>query len=468
MELLQLRYFLAAAEYQHITRAAEHLQIAQPALSQAIHRLETELGMPLFERKSRSIVLNDAGKLLQKRLLPIMDALDRIPEELQEYRSQTAHTIHLRILAASALITNRIIAYRALRPDVNFQLYQAETHASYDLCVSAVRADRKEEQSPDDMIMLEEDLYLAVPANSPFGRKDSIRLSETGNAGYICLAGSRPIRQISNSYFAEAGISPRIIFESDTTESVRNLIAAGIGIGFWPQYSWGPLTGEFGPLAPGSPVKLLPITGQICRRQIILKCSPEGRENPVVMDFCRFLVENSHWLKILCRQANASHETGQPAPFRSLAALSDILYVLIFAFPLSLKPGNGPHHGSLGHLKFPETLLLAHLFFSTLQSLSGPDFVNILRPFCSIHDYGHTVIGYLNDTQPHNSLPPLSIALRCPEAQLTFLYGKDHGLPVGKDPHLTVMGRNHQSLAASVKKHMIAGYDLKPECRHNL
>ena len=146
------------------------------------------------------------------------------------------------------------------------------------------------------MIMLEEDLYLAVPANSPFGRKDSIRLSETGNAGYICLAGSRPIRQISNSYFAEAGISPRIIFESDTTESVRNLIAAGIGIGFWPQYSWGPLTGEFGPLAPGSPVKLLPITGQICRRQIILKCSPEVRENPVVMDFCRFLVENSHWL----------------------------------------------------------------------------------------------------------------------------------------------------------------------------
>ena len=194
------------------------------------------------------------------------------------------------------VLAGRIIAYRALRPDVNFQLYQAETHASYDLCVSAVRADRKEEQSPDDMIMLEEDLYLAVPANSPFGRKDSIRLSETGNAGYICLAGSRPIRQISNSYFAEAGISPRIIFESDTTESVRNLIAAGIGIGFWPQYSWGPLTGEFGPLAPGSPVKLLPITGQICRRQIILKCSPEGRENPVVMDFCRFLVENSHWL----------------------------------------------------------------------------------------------------------------------------------------------------------------------------
>ncbi len=61
MELLQLRYFLVAAQYQHMTKAAEHLQIAQPALSQAIHRLEAELGVPLFERKNRSIELNDEG-----------------------------------------------------------------------------------------------------------------------------------------------------------------------------------------------------------------------------------------------------------------------------------------------------------------------------------------------------------------------------------------------------------------------
>ena len=141
MELLQLRYFLTAAEYQHMTKAAEHLQIAQPALSQAIHRLEAELGVPLFERKNRSIELNEAGRLLQKRLIPIVSALDRIPGELRADQYMSSHTIHLKLLAASTLITNRIIAYRALRPDVNFQLYQAENHADYDLCVSAVRSD---------------------------------------------------------------------------------------------------------------------------------------------------------------------------------------------------------------------------------------------------------------------------------------------------------------------------------------
>lgn len=296
MELLQLRYFLTTAEYQHMTKAAEHLQIAQPALSQAIHRLESELGIPLFERKNRSIELNDAGRLLQKRLIPIISALDRIPGELMAGQYQSSHTIHLKLLAASTLITNRIIAYRTLRPDVNFQLYQSDTNADFDLCVSAIRSDLKNDEYSDYMVMLEEDLYLAVPTHSPYGDKDSIRLADTKNAGYICLAGSRPIRQICNSYFSEADFVPKVIFESNTTESVRNLIAAGLGIGFWPQYSWGPLSAEWGPLSPHSPVKLLPIKDQTCRRQIILMCSAHGKENPIVMDFCNFLIQNSKWL----------------------------------------------------------------------------------------------------------------------------------------------------------------------------
>lgn len=59
-----------------MTKAAEHLQIAQPALSGHPPLLEAELGVPLFERKSRSVELDEAGRLLQKRLIPIVSALD--------------------------------------------------------------------------------------------------------------------------------------------------------------------------------------------------------------------------------------------------------------------------------------------------------------------------------------------------------------------------------------------------------
>ena len=289
MELLQLRYFLVAAQYQHMTKAAEHLQIAQPALSQAIHRLEAELGVPLFERKNRSIELNEEGKFLQKRLIPLLSSLDRLPEELRKGKEASTHTVHLRLLSASALITNKIIAYRNLRPDVNFQLYQTPGQEDdYDVCVTARRADTAPKENDPATIMLEEDLYLAVPAHSPYGSRDSIRLTDTKDADYICLGGSKPIRQITNSYF--------IIFESDTTESVRNLIAAGMGIGFWPACSWGPLTSNFGSSPGHFPVKLLPITDQKCRRQIILTCSEKGKNSTIVKDFCNYLVEHNNWM----------------------------------------------------------------------------------------------------------------------------------------------------------------------------
>ena len=67
MELTQLRYFAEAARLQHITRAAEQLHIAQPALTQALHRLEAELEVPLFVQRGRGVVLTPYGELLKER-----------------------------------------------------------------------------------------------------------------------------------------------------------------------------------------------------------------------------------------------------------------------------------------------------------------------------------------------------------------------------------------------------------------
>lgn len=66
MELAQIRYFLEVARTKHMTNSARNLHITQPALTQAIHRLENDLGVPLFVPKGRNIMLTEYGKYLQK------------------------------------------------------------------------------------------------------------------------------------------------------------------------------------------------------------------------------------------------------------------------------------------------------------------------------------------------------------------------------------------------------------------
>jgi DNA-binding transcriptional LysR family regulator len=73
MSLQQLQYFVAVAEEQHVTRAAERLRVSQPPLSRQIQALEDELGQPLFERRGRGIVLTAFGRYFATRATAILD-----------------------------------------------------------------------------------------------------------------------------------------------------------------------------------------------------------------------------------------------------------------------------------------------------------------------------------------------------------------------------------------------------------
>lgn len=211
MEYLQLRYFLEVAETQHITLSAERLHIAQPTLSQSIHRLEEKMGVPLFTHKGRNIVLTEYGKYLYKRLLPLMEQLDKLPEQMRTMAKLNGATIHLNVLAASKLVTEAIIEYKKMRPDVNFQLLQNTQSDVFDIEVStkllyhSAQADRKENY------VCEEPIYLAAPNNERYAALSAVRLADLKDEGFISLIGSREFRYICDRFCHHAGIRPKVI-----------------------------------------------------------------------------------------------------------------------------------------------------------------------------------------------------------------------------------------------------------------
>ena len=137
MELLQLRYFVAAAREENVTRAAQKLHIAQPALSQSIARLEEEMGVRLFDRVGKRIRLNAAGRELLRTVEPMLASLAAMPEKLQAIADEEAETISLNVLVASHLITTLIISYRKTHPKTNFKMSRDGDSLDWDFRISS-------------------------------------------------------------------------------------------------------------------------------------------------------------------------------------------------------------------------------------------------------------------------------------------------------------------------------------------
>lgn len=281
MEMTQLRYFLEVAESQHMTASAEKLHIAQPALSQAIKRFERELGVPLFEAKGRNIVLTEYGKYLREQLLPIVERLDSIPEQLRTMAKLRGETIHLNVLAASTLVTSAIIDYKSLNEDINFQLLQNSQSDVFDIEISTKLLHRGEPVRSADRFVCNEKIFLAVPAKGKYSAVSSVTLKEVESEGFISLMGSRQFRFICDRFCRAAGIAPKIIFESDNPTAVKNMIAANLGVGFWPEFSWGKLDNDS--------VKLLSVTDPECSRDLVLTCRRNKRDNKTVEAFFEYL-----------------------------------------------------------------------------------------------------------------------------------------------------------------------------------
>ena len=281
MELTQLQYFAAVAESLHMTRTAERLHVAQPALSQAISRLEKELGVALFNREGRHLTLTVYGSNLYERIKAPLRALQVLPLELAEMARDEGRTVRLNVLAATSLVTDAIIAYQKEHPRARFRLVQTAKEAECDLLVTTTAFDSVE--TGEGVTAFEERIFLAVPADGKYGKRESIALAEVSEEVFICLAGTRQFRVICDRFCMQAGFAPYIGFESDSPASVKHLIDAHAGIGFWPEFSFGDCS--------DADVRLLAISDVPCHRSLVLREMHAPNEKSEAHEFYLFLCD---------------------------------------------------------------------------------------------------------------------------------------------------------------------------------
>lgn len=127
MEIRVLRYFLAVVREESITKAAELLHITQPTLSRQIAQMEEEMGVKLFGRGTRKIVLTNEGLLLRRRAEEILELVDKTERELSAQDEMVEGTVSVGCgdLAAVQLLPELIRSFHERYPAVTFDLYTA-------------------------------------------------------------------------------------------------------------------------------------------------------------------------------------------------------------------------------------------------------------------------------------------------------------------------------------------------------
>ncbi|MBB3108854.1 DNA-binding transcriptional LysR family regulator [Paenibacillus phyllosphaerae] len=242
MELLQLHYFRVAAKYEHMTKAAEELKIAQPSLSKTISRLEEHVGVPLFDRQGRNIRLSSFGKVFLERVERAFRELEEGKREVRDMAGLNRGSVSL-AASISNVIPELLAAFLELYPSVHIRqvlepragIKRMIEDGQIDLCLTTAPLEGEDfEWRP----LITMDLFVCVPDNHRLAGRDSVSLIELKDESFIGLRTGYFFRDMTDNLCMKAGFTPNTMIEVDESEASLLLLRRGLGITFLSELGW--------------------------------------------------------------------------------------------------------------------------------------------------------------------------------------------------------------------------------------
>lgn len=237
MELRQLEYFIAIAETGAFSRAAVRLSVAQPILSRQIKALEQELGVELYYRTGRGIVLSEAGKVLEQHARGVLETTAGAKRAVHSMGSAPSGRVVIGMPpSVGAVLTAPIVRqFREEFPKVSLGVMEGFsghvlewlTTGRIDVAV-LYNAPRTSALVTDPL--LTDELFLLGPAGDPAGAGDG-DLPAARLADIPLILPSRPhgLRVLVDDFLAAIGVAPNVQVEIDAMPSTLSLVESGIG-----------------------------------------------------------------------------------------------------------------------------------------------------------------------------------------------------------------------------------------------
>lgn len=239
MDFRLLEYFLAVCEELHFTKAAVQLGISQPTLSQQIRLLEERVGMPLFQRIGKRNYLTEAGQTLKEHALNIFHELEQAQSEINELKGMQRGRLTIGC-SGNHLLTRTLISFHQKQPGISIsvvELATEETRAGLlanKLDLGVVFLPLEDEQLVSKELYTEE-LCLAVAKQHPLAAAEAVKLDQLTEVPLILFPEKFLVRQMVDSYSAQAGVQLQPAFELSTMDSMLQMVRLGVGATILPR-----------------------------------------------------------------------------------------------------------------------------------------------------------------------------------------------------------------------------------------
>jgi DNA-binding transcriptional LysR family regulator len=244
IELRLFRQFVVVAEELNVRRAARRLGMSQPPLSQAMRRLEDELGVELFDRAARRFRLTEAGTALLPEARSALEQAARAVDAARRAARGLSGVLRVRYVGAAAygVLPEVVRGFRRAHPDVELELLEATTAAQVDALRRAA-ADvgfvRPPVAGGDELrteTVAREPLVVALPADHPLGSGGAVALRDLADEGFVSFppAEGPALHALLAAACRDAGFTMRVAQQAVQMHAIVALVAAGLGVALVP------------------------------------------------------------------------------------------------------------------------------------------------------------------------------------------------------------------------------------------
>ncbi|MBI1928417.1 LysR family transcriptional regulator [Candidatus Poribacteria bacterium] len=269
MNLHQLEIFLAVARHQHFSKAAAELYLTQSAVSMQIKQLEEELGVPLFDRLGKKTHLTAAGMILEKHASRILGQVRALYQSMKELKGLESGSIAVGASTTPGIyILPPILGeYKRRYPQVELKYQIADTQQIEQMVLlnqldfGVVGGHLIEGELRIEPYLTDE-LILVVGADHPFAKQQGdITLEALQGLPFVLRQKGSATRKVINEAFEKRGLKLNVMMELRDTESVKQMVIAGLGVTITSKYAVR-FEVEGGDLVP-VPVQEMPLTRQL-------------------------------------------------------------------------------------------------------------------------------------------------------------------------------------------------------------